>query len=199
MCRIAYPPSFVSSVKRLDECLRFAKLQRCPHCKQSGTLIGHGFLRGYAEHGSELALRGRRLLCSNRLLRSGCGRTVVILLDWILPRFSVRAPRLFEFAKAVIGGASRRAAWLATATGGMALATGYRLWQQLQASQSYLRTLLSALSSPPKSLDALEPWAQLLEHFAAEFGEFSCPFSAMQSRLQRPLLPRSEAHVRRPI
>lgn len=189
MFRRACPPNFVASAEQLEESLHFAKLQRCPHCKQSGTLIGHGFLRGYAERGSELVLRGRRPLCSNRFLRWGCGRTVAVLFDWVLPRFSAQAPALFEFAKAVIGGASRRAAWLMVTAAGMALTTGYRLWQRIHSAQSYLRTLLAALSRPPQCADATEPWEQLFKHFVAEFDGCGCPFSALQSRLQRPLLP----------
>jgi hypothetical protein len=38
-----------------------------------GTLIGHGLLRGYAERSSEVVVRGRRVFCSNRGLRSTFG------------------------------------------------------------------------------------------------------------------------------
>ena len=42
------------------------ELAWCPHCQQSGALIGHGVLRGYAECTSEVVVRGRRVFCSNR-------------------------------------------------------------------------------------------------------------------------------------
>lgn len=173
---------------QLDECLRSAKLRQCPHCKRSGTLIGHGYLRGYAERSTELVVRGRRLFCSDRFLGRGCGRTVAILLDHILPRHTVRATTLLDFAKAVLGGASRRAAWQTASSKVLGLTSCYRLWRLLQHAQSYLRTKLSSVTAPPASA-ATEPFAQLLEHFQAAFPVESCPFSSFQSRLQSPLLP----------
>jgi hypothetical protein len=149
VCRLVaspcHPPRFVSSVGQLeDECLRNAKLHLCPHCKQSGTLIGHGFLRGYAERGTELVIRGRRLFCSDRFLQRGCGRTVAIWFDNLLPGHTVRATTLLDFAKAVVGGTSRRAAWQMASTKALGLTSGYRLWQRLSHAQSYLRTKLNS-------------------------------------------------------
>jgi len=190
VCRLAscrQPPRFVPSTGELDECLRLAKLQQCPHCKCCGTLIGHGFLRGYAEHGSERVIRGRRLFCSDRFLQRGCGRTVAVLLDCVLRAFTVRTRTLFEFANAVVAGDSRRAAWQRIASG-LSLSSGYRLWQRLLGAQSYLRTQLLSLCVPPPSPAPL-PLAQLLDHFVAALSPSSCPFSAFQSRLQRFLLP----------
>ena len=192
MCRFTttsgHPPRFVSSIEELDASLRNAKLLLCPHCKHSGTLIGHGFLRGYAEHGSEWVIRGRRLFCSDRFLRQGCGRTVAILLDCVLPRFSVRAATLFAFAKAVVAGVSRRAAWLGASTKVTSLSSGYRLWERLLGAQCYLRTKLTSLGSPPASA-MTEPLAQLLDHFASALAICNCPFEQFQSQLQSAVLP----------
>jgi len=192
VCRFAssprHPPRFVSSIEQLDASLRNAKLLLCPHCKHSGTLIGHGFLRGYAEQGSERVIRGRRLFCSDRFLRPGCGRTVAILLDCVMPRFSVRTTMLFDFAKAVIQGGSRRAAWLSAAANALSLSSGYRLWGRLLGAQCYLRTKLTLLCSPPASVTS-EPMAQLLEHFASALRACRCPFEQFQTQLQSALLP----------
>ena len=192
VCRFAsfpgYPPLFVSSIEELDASLLNAKLLLCPHCKRSGTFIGHGFLRGYAEHGSERVIRGRRLFCSDRFLRQGCGRTVAILLDCVMPRFNVRAATLFAFAKAVVEGTSRRAAWLGAAVSAASLSSGYRLWGRLLGAQCYLRTKLTSLGSPPASA-MTEPLAQLLEHFASALAICNGPFEQFQSQLQCVLLP----------
>ena len=192
MCRFAtspgHPPRFVSSIEQLDASLRNAKLLLCPHCKHSGTLIGHGLLRGYAEHGGERVIRGRRLFCSDRFLRQGCGRTVAILLDCVIPRFSVRATTLFDFTKVVVQGVTRRAAWLNAAVNALSLSSGYRLWERLLGAQCYLRTKLTSLSSPPAS-DTTEPLAQLLEHFASALGACRCSFEQFQSQLQSAILP----------
>src|SRR5207247_1421567 len=48
----------------------------CPHCKAVGTLIRHGYLRGFDEGNSQRkTIRARRIFCSNRNARPGCGRT----------------------------------------------------------------------------------------------------------------------------
>jgi hypothetical protein len=185
--RAALPPKFVSSSGQLDECLRAAKLHQCPHCKRSGTLIGHGFLRGYAEHGSERVIRGRRLFCSDRFLRPGCGRTVAILLDTIMRAFSVRSTTLFELAMAAVSGGSIRAAWQSAARS-FSLSSAYRLWHRLLDAQSYLRTRLLSVCPPPPSL-ASDPLAQLYGHFRQALMPHGCPFAAFQSQLHSPLLP----------
>lgn len=187
MYRAAHPPKFVSSIDQLAECLRVAKLHQCPHCKRCGTLIGHGFLRGYAEHSSERIIRGRRLFCSDRFLQRGCGRTVAILLDTVLRTFSVRAATLFGLAVSVVAGHSIRTAWQ-FACRMFSLSSAYRLWQRLLDAQSKWRTQLLTVCPPPLS-QASQPIAQLLEHFRVAFMPYECPFSAFQSQLQSPVVP----------
>jgi hypothetical protein len=154
-------------------------------------LIGHGFLSGYAERSSELVVRGRRVFCSNRGLRSGCGRTFSVKLATVLAAFVVRTLTLWCFAKSVITGLSRRAAWLDAAGGALSLSSGYRLWQRLCEAQSSLRARLSREAPAPPST-AHEPLAQVFAHLAvvvskdADF-EFSDPFAAFQFRLERDL------------
>jgi hypothetical protein len=144
-------------------------LWACPYCAKSGTLIGHGFLRGYAERGSELVVRGRRAFCSNRALRPGCGRTFSVKLATMIAGFVVRTLTLFRFASAVLGGATRRAAWLGAAAGVFSLSSGYRLWQRLHAAQSALRARLCREAPAPAS-NAREPLAQLFAHLALVLG-----------------------------
>jgi hypothetical protein len=128
-------------------------------------LIGHGFLHGYAERSSGEVVRGRRFFCSNRALRWGCGRTFSVALMSVLLGFVVRTFTLFRFAQAVLGGLTRRAAWLCEASGAFALSSGYRLWRRLQSAQGALRSRLSREASEPLCA-AREPLAQLLAHFA---------------------------------
>ncbi|MCK5543067.1 MAG: hypothetical protein KAI40_10275, partial [Desulfobacterales bacterium] len=53
------------------------KIYACPHCNCCGCLILHGFLYGYDD--TDFVRRGHRIFCSNRNLRSGCGRTFPML------------------------------------------------------------------------------------------------------------------------
>lgn len=166
------------------------KLAQCPHCRHTGALIGHSLLRGYAEHGSEVEVRGRRVFCSNRGLRPGCGRTFSVLLSTVLWGFVVRTLTLFCFATAVLSGLTRRAAWLRVAQGALSLSSGYRLWRRLREAQSTLRGRLWREAPPPDSA-AREPLAQLMEHLRLVVGQSEAdPFSALQDRLQQGLLTR---------
>ncbi len=163
-------------------------LWHCPHCNKSGTLIGHGYLRGYAERGSELVVRGRRVFCSNRGRRPGCGRTFSVKLQTVLSGFVVSTLTLFSFATAVLSGLTRRAAWLFAACGGLSLSSGYRLWRRLSAAQSALRVRLCREVPAPAST-AREPLAQLLQHLTVALrasGDTDL-FAAYQSRLEQGL------------
>jgi len=125
------------------------KVVACPHCRRCGALIGHGFLRGYAERSSEQAVRGRRFFCSNRAQRPGCGRTFSVALMTVLSGFVVRTLTLLCFAQSVLGGLTRRAAWLRNASGAFSLSNGYRLWRRLQEAQSALRARLCRQAPAP--------------------------------------------------
>jgi hypothetical protein len=175
---------YVSDETALADLLSQSKLRACPHCRRSGALIGHGFLRGYCERGSEVEVRGRRFFCSNRHRRAGCGRTFSVALMTVLTGFMVRTLTLLRFAQAVLGGVTRRAAWLCEASGAFSLSSGYRLWRRLQGAQSALRSRLSR-EAPAPLCAAREPLAQLLAHFAAVLGDGEPDlFAAYQTHIQ---------------
>ena len=178
---------FVSDETALAEALHGIKLWSCPHCRQSGTLIGHGFVRGYAERGSGLVVRGRRFFCSDRGQRPGCGRTLSVMLQTVLTGFVVRTLTLYCFVQAVQSGLTRRAGWRRAAQGALSLSSGYRLWRRLCAGQSALRARLCRESPAPPS-NAREPLAQLCAHLRLVIGEgVSDLFSAFQLRFGRGL------------
>jgi len=54
----------------------------------------------------------------------------------VLLGFVVRTLTLFRFAQAVLGGLTRRAAWLREASGAFALSSGYRLWNGFRAPRA---------------------------------------------------------------
>lgn len=171
----------------LSDVLFGIKLVACPHCRQTGALIGHGLLRGYAERGSERVVRGRRLFCSNRARRRGCGRTFSVKLATVLAGFLVRTFTLFRFAHAVLGGLTRRAAWIAETCGAFALSSGYRLWRRLGAAQSALRARLSRQAPAPECA-AREPLAQLIAHLGVVLGDGAADrFAAYQLHAERGL------------
>jgi len=181
-------PRFVRDASALGAVLFGLKLTPCPHCRQTGAVIGHGFLRGYAEGSSEVETRGRRVFCSDRGQRPGCGRTFSVLLSTVLGGFVLRTLTLFCFATAVLAGLTRRAAWLREARGALSLSSGYRLWRRLCAAQSTLRARLCREAPPPDS-PAREPLAQLVRHLRLVVGESEAdPFAAFQNVVQQGLL-----------
>jgi len=142
-------PRFVADRLGLEQVLRDAKLQVCRHCWRFGTLIGHGLVRGYAARSGARVLRGRRLLCSNRFRRSGCGRTVTVsLASHLVNRVAdteslvcARCPAPSGVPAASLGdaGSSRR--------------RRSRLRRALRRVQSSLRSVLLPRTAPPGSQD----------------------------------------------
>ena len=173
-------------LRGLDEALAGAKLVACPHCRRTGMLVGHGLLMGYAERTSDREVRGRRLLCSGRFRRSGCGGTFSVLLATVIAGFTVRTPTLSRFLESVVGGLCRKVAWEQGSALGLSLRSGYRLWARLGAAQPHLRTSLYAVGPPPASTDA-RPIAQLLAHLRHALDAPECLFAGFQLAFGRDL------------
>jgi len=178
-------PRFVRDERALDDVLYSAKLHACPHCRRTGALVGHGMLRGYDEHGPTQVVRGRRLLCSSRFRRPGCGRTVSVRIAHVIARFTVRTEPLTTMLRAVVEGSTRRAAWL-RAEAPLTLRTGYRLWRRLLVAQPVMRTAMCRVCPPPASSDH-RPIALLFVHMQTAFGTTGCVFAALQTRSQQSL------------
>lgn len=122
----------------------------CPHCHKIGSLIQHGFLRGYAEASSHRIIRGRRYFCSNRNRMSGCGLTFSVLLSYILKFSTIRAHSLWRFLQGVLQGQSKQHSFKRLNLP-FALSTCYRLWKRFLKSIPHIRHCLLPLSAIPKT------------------------------------------------
>ena len=178
--------SIAVDLPALDEALLHAKRMSCRRCGRTGMVIGHGFLMGYAEHGSERVVRGRRFVCSKRFRRSGCGRTFSVRIATVIAGFSVRTCTLSRMLLAVVSGICRKAAWERQGPRGLCLRSGYRLWRALLAAQSHLRTTLCARCPPPSCSDR-RPLVQLLDHLRCVLGSTQCVLASFQHTFQRHL------------
>lgn len=158
------------------------KLTPCPHCRVVGTLIRHGSLTGFDDSSPRRkTVRARRLFCSNRHRRPGCGRTVSVWVADKIRRLSVTTGTLGAFLRRVV--TDGLAAAIRAAPDPRSDRTWQRIWQRFDRAQSRLRTALLARGPPP------ETWpgstrrpaaAQLLAHLHATFPDADCPLAAFQ-------------------
>ncbi len=177
---------FCRSEAELEQARLTLKLVACPHCKCVGFLIGHGLMWGYADKGNDRVVRGRRVFCSNRYRRRGCGRTFALCLAEVLCGFMVRARTLWDYFLGVSQGQSRKAAW-ESAGAAFSLTSGYRLWRAFEQAQAKIRALLCRQCPPPPSSTA-QPLTQLIEHMQCAFPSTDCPLELFHCRFQTSLI-----------
>ena len=161
------------------------KIKPCPHCQRVGNLIRHGCLRGFDDRSpKQTTLRARRVFCSNRNARSGCGRTFSVWCADKIRRLSLTTGSLWRFLKLALT-SSILTAIHATASH-LSDRTGQRIWNRFDQAQSKIRTALSGQCLPPDLLAASprRPMAaQVLAHLQAAFPDANCPIAAFQHTL----------------
>jgi hypothetical protein len=165
------------------------KLIPCPHCKIVGTLIRHGFLYGFDDTSPRRkTVRARRVFCSNRHARPGCGRTFSVWFPDKIRRLSLTAGTLWRFLQRAVAGSIRVASNVGV--GHLCERTWQRIWQRFDQAQSKIRTALSGLCPPPKLhaplsvKPARRPAAQVLAHLRAAFPGADCPIATFQQSLR---------------
>jgi hypothetical protein len=162
------------------------KLTPCPHCKVVGTLIRHGCLYGFDPSGPKReTVRARRVFCSNRNARPGCGRTFSVWCADKIRRLSVTTNALWQFLQLAIAGTIVAASRAVAAR--LSDRTWQRIWQRFGLAQSKIRTALySRCRPPPESLprSSTNPTrltaAEVLAHLQAAFPDVHCPIAAFQ-------------------
>jgi hypothetical protein len=158
----------------------------CPHCKAVGTLIRHGFLYGFDEKSPQRrTVRARRIFCSNRHARPGCGRTFSVWLADKIRRLSLTSRGLWKFLERAaadgIAAASR------AADGQLSDRTLQRIWNRFHRGQSAIRTALFGRCPPPEAPNELArrpAAAHVLAHLQAAFPGTDCPIAAFQYSLR---------------
>lgn len=172
---------FYRSEQELLELCERLKQMPCPYCKRTGTLNRHGTLSGYDESNSRRrTVRARRVFCSNRNARPGCGRTFSIWLVDKIRRLSLTTGCLFQFLKLAV--ANGVAAAVRTADCQLSDRTLQRIWTRFQHAQSKIRTALSQLRQPSQlAADTVRtPAAEVLSHLQTAFPNARCPIAAFQ-------------------
>ena len=127
------------------------KTLACPHCKQFGTLIKHGFLYGYdSEHQLDKTVRAARVFCSNRHQASGCGRTFSVWAAHRIKRLFLSAQSLWKFLTEATTAGNKLAAFRSVQSG-LSDSAAYSIWSRFCKAQVSIRTALSTLCQPPPS------------------------------------------------
>ncbi len=159
------------------------KLTPCPHCKVVGALNRHGYLRGFDDTSPrQKTVRARRVFCSNRHARPGCGRTFSVWCADKIRRLGLTANALWRFLlRAVADGVL---AAIRADDGHLCERTMQRLWKRFDQGQAKIRTALCGRCAPPElpAQPPRRPVAQVLAHLRAAFPEPN-PIAAFQHTL----------------
>ena len=157
----------------------------CPHCKVFGMLIRHGSLYGYDDSKPpRKTLRARRIFCSNRNARRGCGRTFSVWVAHKIRRLSLTTGALWRFLQHAA--AISILAAIRAVNCYLSDRTLQRIWKRFHQGQSKIRTALSARCPPPElpAKPSQRPAAQVLAHLQAAFPDADCPIAAFQQTMQ---------------
>jgi hypothetical protein len=163
------------------------KQQCCPHCGAAETLNRHSWLYGNDPTQAKAdKVRGQRVLCSDRGERGGCGRTVAIFLDDVLPRHTASASLLWSLLLGLLSSQSIRSAFH-RAKSPMALESIYHLLARLRLRLDAVRICLCGRQRPPDCSHS-DPLLQTIEHLKATFTAEVCPVRQFQRVFQQSLL-----------
>lgn len=166
--------------------------EQCEHCGQTHQLVSHGFVRKKRAGGGDPYPVGKRVFCSNRHHRTGCGHTMQLYLDSTLRYMHYAGSAVVAFVLLLLAGASIALAYT-QATQAQTPRHAYRWLHRLEAQMSAYRSLFHQplleqpppLGGRPHSLRR----ALLASTFAALLSRFKQPLcQTVQSQLQRPFV-----------
>ena len=161
------------------------KLTPCPHSRTVGTLIRHGVLTGFDDSSPRRTVRARRIFCSNRHRRCGCGRTISVWYADKIRRLSLTTRTVWAFLKRAVAGTL--AAAIRVTESPRSDRTMRRVWTRFQRAQSAIRMALLNRGPPPAwpadspAASSRRPTAaHVLAHLQSTFPQADCPVAAFQ-------------------
>lgn len=123
---------------------RYHDSLKCKHCFKQDQFISHGFVYKKARKGKKRTV-GKRIFCSNRYGRSGCGSTFRLYLSEEIPTFQYTTTHLFAFLTALFALFSIQNAY-EKATGTRDPRNAWRWLNKLQAQLIGYRQFLKTRS-----------------------------------------------------
>jgi hypothetical protein len=166
------PPVFIESSQHTKKLLHI-KLMQCSHCGKVGMLIFHGYIYGLSDYRTPV-MKGRRIFCSNRNRRSGCGQTLTVYFcEYIKQRF-ISAELLWHFLQNILSGLSIEKAYeQIDPSCPLSLATFHRLWQRFKSMTSHIRTFLTD-TYPHIALSENCPYRETIRHISLAYFNANC-------------------------
>jgi hypothetical protein len=120
------------------------KLERCRHCGKTGMLILHGYMYGYDEYRDTRVIKGRRVFCSNRNRRRGCGRTWSCRIIDFMHRTLITTGIAWQFLLFILSGMTIEKAYGALDPACvLSLSTFFRFWTRFKRALHHIRTYLA--------------------------------------------------------
>jgi hypothetical protein len=136
----------------------------------TGMLILHGFVYGYDGYRTTHVIKARRIFCSNRNRRKGCGRTLSYYLIEFLCRTLISARIAWQFLASILSGTSIEKAYDALDPECvLSISTFYRFWARFKISQYIIRTFIAnyyTLSEIPATSPVLETLHHIRIHLS---------------------------------
>jgi len=125
----------------------------CTHCSKYNQFVSHGII--YKQRSRLIAEKvGKRIFCSNRYGRTGCGRTFQLYVANEIPSFRYGAAHLFIFIASLIANHSISEAYI-KATGQTEYRNAWRwlsrLMLKLSEYRSFLKVRYDDYFNPPQS------------------------------------------------
>jgi hypothetical protein len=182
-------PIYYSSLQAIHQQTRQLALEQCRHCKQTQQLVSHGFIFKKRVRDEPHPV-GKRVFCSNRHKRTGCGRTMQLYLASTLRYLHHAGNAVVTFVLALLANKSIALAYT-QATGADSPRHAYRWLQRLSEQISTYRSLFHQppLAEPGSVAQSRSLRRSLLTstftNLLMHFGQPLC--QAYQSQLQRPL------------
>ena len=110
------------------------RLTRCSRCQVVGALNWHGYLRGFDDSNPpRKTVRARRVFCSNRNARTGCGHTFSVWFADKIRRLSLSTTALWAFLQCAVAGSILAA--IRAADGHLSERTWQRVWKRFNLGQ----------------------------------------------------------------
>jgi len=133
------------STKEFELIHKSLKLYKCPYCKISGYLILHGYIKGYETASGNKVIKGRRIFCSNRNNKKGCGHTYSIYKKQYIPGFEIDIKTLSII---ILNSSNLFKGWKENHTG-ISISSFYRIRNRFNRNIITIRTYLSNRYKPP--------------------------------------------------